>query len=411
MRLLLWLAAAALFAALLVLASRSQAMFGPLHAVAVGGTAANMKGLQENTFGGVYGNWCDDNSSSCPNTASYSLAWNLSLRQTLGTGWERLESSQAIMDSGCSGSPNFGSYGNAVSGSDPNIGMDATVSALQGIGIKISMMLGTLANCETGQGAGFIGPSNVSTWASQWVAPVVTHYSARGVHVYEIWNEANGNYSWASNQWPAEALYTQMMCAAYPVIRGIDPQAIVMPSLTTSPGITIDAVTFLSAMYSDGLHGCFNGFANHPYASNGPTNYSLRNGTGEAWNEMYFTSPSLQSTMAAEGDGSVPFYLTEMGCSEIAGSTGESYNYCGNASTEYSGLDQGQGFILDAFNHSANGFPNLGPIFWWEELTNPNYACNAAATDASDNCAGLYNGGTDAAQPMGTTYQSVSGRW
>lgn len=392
------------------LTTAAFSMFGPLWS---GGSVAvapanNNKGLEDFTYSGAYGNWCAT-SSTCPTTAAYNLSWNLNARQYLGTGWERLEMIQSAMDGSCSGSPDFGSFGTAVNGVDPNIGMDATVSALQGIGIKIDMLIGALAPCETANGqAGWNPPASVSHWASHWVAPVVRHYSAMGVHLYEIWNEANGNWAWGGES-PPDLLYTQMMCAAWSTIRGIDPTAIVMPSLSGTTGTTILDTTFLTSMYNDGLHGCMNALADHPYPSNGPTNNTLRGGAGN-WERMYLTSPSLVGIMNANGDGNDKIYLTEIGCSPDAGATGASYAYCGNPSPTNPSINQQQQMILDAFNYAANGFPNLGPIFWWESFENANYACNAAATDPMDNCAGLYSG-NGTARAAASTYASVSGRW
>jgi hypothetical protein len=415
--------AAVALSLILCLTTAAFSMFGPL---LVGGsqqpspqpTTTNHKGIQDAIAGGVYGAWCAT-SSGCPVTSSSNETFNLNAYKSMGVAWVRLYAQQVLMDPGCSGSPNFGAF-------DGGVGFDQTVTDLENNGQQILMLLGqVLASCEI-NGNIYNGPSSVSHWASNWVAPMVRHYAPMGVHTWEIWNESNGSYEW-NNETPPDSLYTQMMCAAYSTIIGIDPSAIVMPSIVSTPSITIQAPTFMTSMYADGLHGCLNAIAVHPYPDSGPTNFTLVGdsaGEGQsAWYIMYSTSPSILSVMTANGDGNDKFYLTELGCSTTAGSANvdglAGLYYCGNASETNPSINQQQQMIEDMFggpSGSAAWFSNLGPEFWWQQYSSgtgngSSTLCGNDTTFANvANCAGLYNSSGNA-QPSATTFASVSGRW
>lgn len=389
----------------------ARAGFGPWWGAPTSSSSGTTqhKGLQEITFAGAYGDWCVT-SATCPATATYNLTWNLNARATLSTAWERLQADQQIINPSC-GSYNYGSSGNSVNGIDPNIGLDATVSAMQNAGIKVIMDIYVLAACTTGGAGGTNPPSSVAAWQS-YINPLITHYAARGVHVWEVWNEANldGNWGGGSGASAAhEALYVSMVCAVWNEARSLDSSAVVMPSLSAQFGSSVQATTYLSGLYSNGLHGCVNALAYHPYPAGGPNNNVLRPGN---WDSAFFTSPSLLSIMQGKGDGSAGFYFTEIGCSEVAGqSSGLSWNYCGNSSSAHPGLNQGQAIIIDAFTQ-ANSTSNLVAITWWQTIINPNDSCaSPTAPDPLDNCDGLYDGGTGAIKPMGQTFASVSGKW
>lgn len=347
-----------------------------------------------------------------------SIQDEMSAWRSLGIGWYRLPAYQTGIDQSCSGSINWGK----TTGQAPfnGIGWNTLIADLQSLSIKPLIMIGETASCANGGvGNGWIAPSSPSGWVNEYVAAVVTHLSSLGVHDYEVWNEANGNWSWNGNT-PSASFYTTLLCDAYAKIHAIDPQANVMAQLSGTAGSTILPTTFLSSIYSDSGQNCFDNLSNHPYAFNGPTSSYLRTGSsGTNWDLMTgqdSTSPSLVSIMAANGDSAKKIYLTEFGCSDDAGSIGaKSYAYCGGTSTKPSpggGINQQQQMIYDAVT-GAGRFPQQGPTIWFQEHDiDPSIdACNSASDgDPDDHCTGLYTNAFGA-KAAAATFAAQSGQW
>ena len=69
-------------------------------------------------------------------------------------------------------------------------------------------------------------------------------------------------------------------------------------------------MTFLLDMYADGAKGYFDAVGDHPYSYPAlPDTYEAWSG----WSQMDATPASIESTMAANGDGSKPIWVTEVG--------------------------------------------------------------------------------------------------
>ena len=79
------------------------------------------------------------------------------------------------------------------------------------------------------------------------------HYSALGVHTYEVWNEPNIKSFWTPS--PNVGDYTRLLKAAYPAIKGADPQATVLSGGTApapDDGTSYSPVSFLKGIYANG---------------------------------------------------------------------------------------------------------------------------------------------------------------
>jgi hypothetical protein len=312
---------------------------------AVAHTLTNHKGLQ----------FFDDQLQYYPPSSQALL---LSWAKAMGIGWVRLLYSQNQLDSSCTSHPNVSS-------------MDATVNALSAAGIQTLALIGQTNKCDSSNGVGgWVPPKSSRAWVAHFVRPVIYHLAAQRIHNYEIWNEANGAWDWPPAVSPAA--YTRLLCDVYSTAHLIDSQAnVIGGALSGSSGASMPDTSFLSAMYAAGAHGCFDAIADHAYPGNGPTNNTLR-GRSHNWERMYLTSPSLSSIMARYGDSQKQVWVTEIGCSNDGERT---VNSCSPAQ-----LAQ---MITDAFNYPANGFPQLGPIIWFEFLDM--YKCRA-----SNACYGLF---------------------
>jgi hypothetical protein len=144
-----------------------------------------------------------------------------------------------------------------------------------------------------------------------FAATAVEHYSALGVHAYEVWNEPNIQAFWTPK--PNAAHYTRLLKAAYTAIKGADPNATVLTGGTapaTTDGTNVAPVEWLRRIYQNGGGRSFDAVSHHPYS------WPAQPGAAEswsAWHQMNGTSPSLRSVMRDNGDGAKKIWATEYG--------------------------------------------------------------------------------------------------
>ncbi len=191
--------------------------------------------------------------------------------------------------------------------------LDQEVASVRAAGMSMDMVImGTPAWAAVSGEAGndVAQPANPSSFG-QFAAAVAQRYAPQGVQDFEIWNEPNNTVFWQPA--PNPAAYVQILQAAYTDIKAVDPGAFVItaglaPEATQNGNI--NEVTFLQDMYADGAKGYFNAVGDHPYSYPAlPDTYEAWSG----WSQMAVTPTSLESTMAANGDGSKPIWVTEVG--------------------------------------------------------------------------------------------------
>jgi hypothetical protein len=170
------------------------------------------------------------------------------------------------------------------------------------------------------------------------------HFSAKGVHHFEIWNEPN-LFIFLN---PVDVvLYTKCLKAAYPAIKAADPNSVVISAglsaeNETQSGVRMKALDFLQAIYANGGKGYFDAVGFHPYGW--PDLPSVQT-TWNGWQMMASTSPSIRSIMVANGDGAKKIWATECG-----------------APSNVVGEDKQASFINEYYTLGA-AYDFLGPIF------------------------------------------------
>jgi hypothetical protein len=172
-----------------------------------------------------------------------------------------------------------------------------------------------------------------------------------GVHSYEVWNEPNQTGAWTPR--PNAATYTQLLKAAYPAIKGADPQATVLTGgtgPTPNDGTQIPPLDFLNAIYANGGAGSFDAVAQHPYTF--PA-YPGEAQNWSPWYQMYGTAPSLRSLMIAHGDGAKQIWATEFG----APTNGPSGSYVSEAA---------QASMVTRAIAVWRSYPWAGPLFFFQ---------------------------------------------
>ncbi|MCT7656845.1 Ig-like domain-containing protein [Mycobacterium deserti] len=144
---------------------------------------------------------------------------------------------------------------------------------------------------------------------AEYAGMVATRYAGK-ISAYEIWNEPNYWGFWAPG--PNAAQYTELLKAAYPVIKAADPNAVVVAGSVASVldffNITTNPVRFVEEMYAAGAAGYFDALSVHPYL------YSLQFSDGtNVQNSPMDQVQDIYALMVANGDGNKKIWATEYG--------------------------------------------------------------------------------------------------
>jgi hypothetical protein len=191
--------------------------------------------------------------------------------------------------------------------------LDQEINSLRSAGMSVDLVIGScpqwaaVANSRDDPSP---QPASSAQYAA-FAARVAKRYSPKGVNTFEIWNEPNNVEFWQPK--PNPAAYTADLVAAYAAISKVDPAAYVVSgglAPEATGGGSINAVTFLKEMYTDGAKGSFDALGYHPYSYPAmPDTYESWSG----WSQMAATNPSIRSVMVTNGDGSKPIWITEFG--------------------------------------------------------------------------------------------------
>lgn len=178
-------------------------------------------------------------------------------------------------------------------------------------GMQVLFILDTSPQWARSSSEYWSPPTDPQTFA-RFAAAAAARYKGR-VAAYEIWNEPNLTGFW--HPAPDPAAYTKLLVAAYPAIKAADAAALVLSGGLSPAGsynnsgspATINPLNFFEGIYQNGGGDSFDAAGHHPYDSTG---FSAQ--PWSAWYQMYGTTPSLRSIMAAHGQ-SKPIWGTEHG--------------------------------------------------------------------------------------------------
>jgi hypothetical protein len=205
--------------------------------------------------------------------------------------------------------------------------------------------------------------------AADYARRVETIVQAYGgaVDAWEIWNEPNLRYFWSGtrNAKKAAGQYTELVKAAYPVIKRVDPTSTVLAgSLSRNDAKDGRPNDWMYFMYQFGAKGFFDAISVHPYTipdspallpGGQPTYYN------QSWYQM--AGPwndatgrrSVREQMVAQGDGAKRIWITEWSMPTRATYSGQ---------TIVTPQQQGAA-AADAFR-LAKGYPWLGAFLWYQ---------------------------------------------
>jgi polysaccharide biosynthesis protein PslG len=156
----------------------------------------------------------------------------------------------------------------------------------------------------SGQSATTAPPTDDGTYAT--FLNYVVNFFNRRVTMWEIWNEESSPSWWTGTV----AQYANLVKAAYPAIKAADPKATVI--------LGANSPLMLSELYAQGVKNYFDGDAIHTDTAcnvTSPYIYEYNRDTTTVNQYFFLGFTGTHRIMAANGDGSKPIFMTEIGWS------------------------------------------------------------------------------------------------
>jgi polysaccharide biosynthesis protein PslG len=186
---------------------------------------------------------------------------------------------------------------------------------------------------------------------------VVEHFSALGVHTYQVWNEPNHPRFWPSG--PSAAEYLPLLREGYEAAKAADPDATVLLG-----GLSKSDFYYLEDLYRLGGGAYFDAVAVQPYTF-GVDPRASWNGVHE-WEDSERISinafpaiKEVRASMVAFGDAEKDVWLTEFGYS---------------TTTDDGGVSQlRQAAYLRTAYRYVERFPWVKALFWYAARNSPFY--------------------------------------
>jgi hypothetical protein len=220
--------------------------------------------------------------------------------QDSGATWTRLTISWADAE------PQAGKYSSSYLSS-----LDNAVSLMQARGVHIEVFVYESPQWETGNSNPDAPPAHNADFAS-FLSTMVTRYKGK-VAAWEIWNEENTQRFWSTGVNAAQ--YAGLLKAAYPAVKSVDPNALVIFG-----GTSLNDYNFLEAAYqaAPDLGHYYDVMATHPYSFNAPPDLTLRDPNGAIDPASFDGYKLVHQTMLNHGDNK-PIWFTEFGYATWSG--------------------------------------------------------------------------------------------
>ena len=183
--------------------------------------------------------------------------------------------------------------------------MNGAVNAAKARGLKVLMVVQRSPAWASGGQGGIHPPTDPATFGA-----AMGGLASRvpGVDAWELWNEEDETIFWAGGADPAK--YAAIVKAAYPAIKAVQPNDIVVTGATT--GNNFD---FIEALYKHGIKGSFDAVGVHTDTAclvNAP-DVHYRDELGRIGRYTFTGYREVHSVMARHGDGDKQIWMTELG--------------------------------------------------------------------------------------------------
>ena len=180
---------------------------------------------------------------------------------------------------------------------------DNAVKVARAAGAKVLFMIYEAPAWASGSSSSNV-PRNPAEYAA-FVRYMAQRYRGQA-SAYEIWNEPGHPRFWSTGRDPVA--YTKLLAAAYPAIKGADPDATVLLG-----GLSSYDYKFLDDVYAAGGRGSFDAVALHPYTDCGISPLTTwYDSAGKLYGFAFPGYREVRKRMLALGDDK-PLWFTEMG--------------------------------------------------------------------------------------------------
>jgi hypothetical protein len=181
--------------------------------------------------------------------------------------------------------------------------LDYAVSGLAARGIEPSIVVTSAPTWASGNANRITPPQNVQDY-DDFLAMLMRRWAGK-VKTYEVWNEPDGSWAWAT---PDAARYTVLLKSAYTAAKAVDPHVTILGgSLFSSRDQR--SIDFLKGMYANGAKSYFDVLSQHYYGD--PPNHGNAANTPESIADDYIKN--IVPIMQANGDSAKRTWVTETG--------------------------------------------------------------------------------------------------
>jgi hypothetical protein len=275
----------------------------------------------------------------------------------LGAGWVRLWASWEQLQ------PAPGAWDQHALGM-----MNDSVNAAKAKSLKVLVVVHRSPAWASGGKGGIHPPTDPSTFGA---AMGGLARQLPGVDAWELWNEEDETIFWAGGADPAK--YAAMVKAAYPAIKAVQPNDVVVTGATV--GNNFD---FIEALYDHGIKGSFDAVGVHTDTAclvNGPDVY-YRDEQGMIGRYTFTGYREVHAVMARHGDGDKKIWMTELGWNTQSDAPGSCNTgmWAGQKPLGVSEQQQAE-FLTQAYRCLA-GDPLVGVALWFglQDIPGSNYA-------------------------------------
>jgi polysaccharide biosynthesis protein PslG len=202
--------------------------------------------------------------------------------------------------------------------------IDKTVNSAASRNLAVVGMVNSTPRWAVGNGGQYLsgGPASPEVYAD-FVAKFVQRYPGK-IAAVEVWNEPNAITFWTPL--PNPARYVDLLKAAYPKIKAIDPSIVVLAAglgaVLSVGSLSINPVSYLTQMYAAGAKPYFDAMNFHPYL------YTLKfsDGVGKP-NSPLTMLMQMRQVMTANGDDAKRIWSTEYGQPSSTGGEAKQNEY------------------------------------------------------------------------------------
>lgn len=207
----------------------------------------------------------------------------------------------------------------------------------------------------------------------RFVEALAERYKGK-VQAIEVWNEQNLAVENGGRVVPEDAArYVELLKAAYPRIKAVDPTIVVVAGALSSTGVTqpdlaVDDITYLKAMYAynDGeIKQYFDAQGFHPASAANPPDKKFPEDPGDApgWNDhpthFFRHIEDVRAVMEQSGMGDRKIWITELGWATANTTPGYEYG-------QHVSFEQQAAYLKDALRRTTDEYGAwVGAVFIW----------------------------------------------